>query len=44
MKDYLARMYREGKLDDTGLDAAVARGWITQAEADEIRAQNTEPV
>ena len=38
MKTTLARLYREGRLTDAGLDAAVARNWITQADADEIRA------
>lgn len=38
MYDYLKRLYFEGRLSDAGLDNAVAKGWITQAEADQIRA------
>lgn len=36
MFDLIARMYRTGKLDETGVQAAVDRGWITQEQADEI--------
>ena len=38
MKDTLARLYHSGRLSDAGLDNAVAKGWITQVDADEIRA------
>lgn len=36
MFERLRRLYAAGRLDETGLTAAVARGWITQAEADLI--------
>lgn len=36
MFDLLARMYRTGKIDDTGLQAAVDRGWITAEHRQEI--------
>lgn len=36
MFDLVARMYRTGKIDEAGVQAAVARGWITQDQADEI--------
>jgi len=38
VKSIIANLYETGRLDDAGLDNAVARGWITQAEAEEIRA------
>lgn len=36
MFDLVARMYRTGKIDEAGVQAAVTRGWITQDQADEI--------
>lgn len=36
MYDLLASMYRSGQIDKTYLDKAVALGWITQAQEDEI--------
>ena len=48
MKDYLARLYHDGRLTDAGLDNAVARGWITAQDAADIRdgygAPEPEPV
>jgi hypothetical protein len=38
MYDYLRRLYLEGRLSDSGLQNAVAKGWITQEQADQIRA------
>lgn len=38
MYAYLLGMYLRGVLTEPALDAAVAKGRITQAEADEIRA------
>lgn len=35
---YLKDMYLRGKLTEAALDAAVVKGKLTQAEADEIRA------
>lgn len=35
----LRRLYLEGRLDDTGLNNAVTKKWITQAQADQIRAE-----
>lgn len=37
MKLILTRLYQAGRLDDAGLDAAVVRGWITEADATDIR-------
>ena len=37
MFDTLKRLYSDGKLTDTGLENAVAKGWITQEQADEIK-------
>ena len=36
MFERLKRLYKEGKLDKTGIENAVAKGWITQEQADEI--------
>ena len=36
MYERLKRLYREGKIDEQGLENAVAKGWITQEQADEI--------
>lgn len=38
MYSYLLGMYLRGVLTEPALDAAVTKGRITQAEADEIRA------
>jgi len=38
MYERLCVLYHDGRLDDAGLDAAVGRGWVTQEQADEIRA------
>lgn len=38
MYDRLKSLYLAGKLSDTQLDAAVTKGWITAAQAAEIRA------
>lgn len=38
MYDYLRRLYLAGSLSDAGLQNAVTKGWITQAQADQIRA------
>lgn len=38
MYDRLRSLYLAGSLSDAGLDNAVTKGWITQAQADEIRA------
>lgn len=35
---YLRRLYLEGRLSDEGLQNAVTKGWVTQAQADQIRA------
>lgn len=39
MRERLRALYRAGRLDEAGLAAAVNRGWITQADADEILAE-----
>ena len=38
MYERLRAMYLDGRLDDAGLDQAVTKGWITEAQADQIRA------
>ncbi len=38
MYDTLRRLYLAGSLTDAGLQNAVTKGWITQAQADQIRA------
>ena len=37
MKERLKNLYDAGRLSDAGIQNAVQLGWITQAEADEIR-------
>lgn len=37
MLETIKRLYQEGKLTDVGLDNAVAKGWITAEQAEEIR-------
>lgn len=37
MRERLAALYAAGRLSDDGLAAAVARGWITEDEADNIQ-------
>lgn len=41
MYDYLLRLYLSGRLNDAGLDNAVLKGWITNDEAEQIRAAKT---
>ena len=36
MFERLKRLYAEGKINETGINNAVTKGWITQAQADEI--------
>lgn len=38
MYDNIKRLYLEGKLSDTGLANAVTKGFVTQEQADEIKA------
>lgn len=38
MYERLRALYLDGRLTDGGLAAAVARGWVTQAQADQIKA------
>lgn len=38
MYDRLHTLYMEDRLNDAGLDNAVLRGWITQEQAEQIRA------
>lgn len=39
MEPTLRRLYLAGRLDDVGLDAAVARGWVTVEQATDIRSE-----
>ncbi len=36
MYEIIKNMYRNGKLTDKGIDAAVQRGWLSQEQADQI--------
>lgn len=36
MYEMIRRLYESGKLTEKGLAAAVARGWITQTQADNL--------
>jgi hypothetical protein len=36
MYSILKKMYAADKLTETGLDNAIAKGWITEAEKEEI--------
>ena len=36
MFERLKRLYAEGKIDERGITNAVAKGWITQDQAEEI--------
>lgn len=38
----LHRLYLAGSLTDAGLDNAVTKKWITQAQADQIRADKAQ--
>lgn len=38
MYEYLKRLYLAGSLSDAGLQNAVTKKWITQEQADQIRA------
>lgn len=38
MFETLKRLYGAGKLDEAGLERAVVKGWITEAQAEEILA------
>lgn len=42
MYTYLRNLYLGGRLTEAGLDNAVAKGYITQAQADQIRADKAE--
>lgn len=37
MFETLKRLYDTGALSEAGLENAVAKGWITEGQADEIR-------
>lgn len=37
MYETLKRLYRSGRLEANQLEAAVVKGWLTEAEADEIK-------
>ena len=36
MFERLKRLYNAGKLDEAAIQAAVAKGWLTEAQAEEI--------
>ena len=40
MFERLKVLYQENKINDSGLDNAVAKGWIIQTQADEIKRAN----
>jgi hypothetical protein len=37
MYERLKRLYQEQRLNEDGLNAAVLKGWITEAQAEEIK-------
>lgn len=39
MADRIAYLYRSGRLSEAGLDRAIERGWISQEQADALRAE-----
>jgi hypothetical protein len=41
MYDTVRRLYLAGSLSDAGLNSAVAKGWITAEQADQIRADKS---
>lgn len=36
MYERLKRLYRNGKINENGLEKAVTKGWITKEQMDEI--------
>lgn len=40
MFETIKRLYTSGKLTDTGLDNAVAKNWITEAEKESIKQED----
>ena len=36
----LRRLYREGRIDEHGLDAAIEKGWITEEQKERIVREN----
>lgn len=42
MYDRLRQLYLTGQLSDAGLQNAVSKKWITQAQADQIRADKAQ--
>ena len=43
MFERLKRLYESGQLDQKGIENAVAKGWISQEQAEEILAPKDEP-
>ena len=44
MFERIEALYKAGKLDAVGVEKAVARGWITQEQADQILNPSTDIV
>lgn len=42
MFNRLKRLYEQGKIGETELEHAVAKGWITEEQKAEIMGENTE--
>lgn len=42
MFERLRRLYREGKIDEAGLESAVEKGWITEEQKNQIISENQE--
>lgn len=42
MFERLRRLYREGKIDESGLESAVEKGWITEEQKNQIMSENQE--
>ena len=41
LHDSVIRLYRARQLTEAGIDAAVAKGWITAEEAEILKAERT---
>ena len=42
LRDSVIRLYKGGQLTDSGLDAAVEKGWITFEDAETLKAERAD--
>ncbi len=42
MYETVKRLYQAGKLTEKGLDAAIVKGWVTQAQAEALKQTEAE--